>query len=118
MKKSNNFSNVPKTLTPEEDAERSALIRKLDICKYEFFNFSLPPLPGTKDEIDVAVLHGPSAYRRNKFDAHIWVGLLNGEYRRYLYSIEYSKKEYNPENYVEMALEIYQRDAFHEAFAD
>lgn len=59
MKKSNNFSNVPKTLTPEEDAERSALIRKLDICKYEFFNFSLPPLPGTKDEIDVAVLHVP-----------------------------------------------------------
>ena len=100
MKKSNNFSNVPKTLAPEEDEERNALIRKLDICKFEFFNFSLPPLPGTKDEIDVAVVHGPSAYRRNKFDAHIWVGLLNGEYRRYLYSIEYSKKEYNPENYV------------------
>ena len=118
MKKSNNFSNVPKTLAPEEDEERNALIRKLDIYKFEFFNFSLPPLPGTKDEIDVAVVHGPSAYRRNKFDAHIWVGLLNGEYRRYLYSIEYSKKEYNPENYVEMALEIYQSDAFHEAFAD
>lgn len=36
MKKSNNFSNVPKTLAPEEDEERNALIRKLDICKFEF----------------------------------------------------------------------------------
>ena len=109
MKNSSKASSEPKA---KVIAKTVVFSKHLDICKSHFLSFTMTPLEGFTDTLEIFARYAPTPKKPGFIDAEVWVGTLDGNLRRYLFTDEFSSDESDPDDYVKIALQIHNSSIF------
>ena len=117
MKKIYKTPKISKSHSAAKISTRIEFSPHLDVYAYHCLTFTMTPVSGFTDKMEILVKYAPISDRPGHIMADVWAGLSDGNLLTYLFTDEFLSDEREPNNYAKIASQVHNNAVFQKEFA-